>query len=75
MCRKNLPGNVVHTETTKAAFETLKSRMIYSPVLFIPSMGHEAGFVVATNASKVGIAGVLFTRRHLWLFKTMCLIG
>ena len=28
MCRKNLPGNVVHTDATKAAFETLKSRMI-----------------------------------------------
>jgi len=58
MCRKNLPGNVVHTEATKVAFETLKSRMISARVL-IPKMGHEAEFVVATDASKVGIVGVL----------------
>ena len=31
--RKNLPGNVVHTEATKTAFETLKARMICAPVL------------------------------------------
>jgi hypothetical protein len=59
LCRKNLPGNVVHTDATKTAFETLKSRMISTPVLLIPKMGHEAEFVVATGASKVGIAGVL----------------
>jgi len=33
MCRKLFPGNVVHIEATKAAFETLKSCMIYAPVL------------------------------------------
>ena len=33
--------------------------MISKPVLLILSMGHEAEFVVATDASKVGIAGVL----------------
>ena len=59
ICRKNLSGNVVHTETTKADFETLKSRMIAAPILLILSMGHEAEFVVATYASKVGVAGVL----------------
>jgi hypothetical protein len=59
MRRKNLRGNVVHTELTKAAFDTLKSRMISAPILLIPKMGHEAEFVVATDASKVGIAGVL----------------
>ena len=42
MCRKNLPVNVVHTDAIKAAFETLKSRMISAPVLLIPIMGHEA---------------------------------
>ena len=57
-CHKNLLGNVVHTETTKAAFETLKFRMFFAPVLLIPKMGHEAEFVVATDASEVGIAGV-----------------
>jgi hypothetical protein len=55
LCRKNLPGNVVHTNATKTAFETLKSRMISAPILLIPSMGHEAEFLVATDASKVGI--------------------
>ena len=57
--RKNLPDNVVHTEATKTAFETLKSRMISAPVLLIPQMGYEAEFDVATDASKVDIAGVL----------------
>jgi hypothetical protein len=59
MCRQQLPGNVVHIEATKTAFETLKFRIILAPVLLIPKMGHEAEFVVATDASKVGIAGVL----------------
>ena len=59
MCRKNLHGNGVHTETTKAVFETLKSRMISTLVLLIPKMEHETEFFVATDASKVGIVGVL----------------
>ncbi len=59
MCRKNLLGNVVHTDVTKADFETLKSRMTLAPVLLIPRMGHKAEFVVATDASKIGIPGVL----------------
>ncbi len=75
MCRKNLPSNVVHTEATKVAFETLKSRMIFAPILLIPRMGHEAEFGVATDASKVGIVGVRLQNRHLWIFKTMCLLG
>jgi len=33
--------------------------MISAPVLLIAKMGHEAEFVVATVASKVGIVGVL----------------
>ncbi len=52
MCRKNSLGNVVHTYATKAAFETLKSRMILAPFLLIPKVGHEAEFVVVTDASK-----------------------
>jgi hypothetical protein len=60
MCSKNLPGNVVHTEATKAAFETLKARMIFALVLLIPKIGHDVELVVATDASKVGIVGVLF---------------
>ena len=59
MCRKNVPGNVVHIETTKVAFETLKSHMIFASVLLISKTGHEAEFVVATDASKFSISGVL----------------
>jgi hypothetical protein len=59
MCRKNLHGNVLHTEATKTDFETLKSRMISAPVLLIPKRGRDSEFVVVTDASKVGIVGVL----------------
>jgi hypothetical protein len=59
LCRKSLPGRVVHSVTTRAAFEILKARMISALVLLISKTGHEAEFVVATDASKVGIAGVL----------------
>ena len=59
MYRKNLIGNIVHTEATKSAFETLKSRMISAQVLLIPTMGHETAFVVATDDSKAGIASVI----------------
>ncbi len=54
MCRKNLLGNVVHTEATKVTFETLKARMIFAPILLIPKAGHDV--------SKVGIAGVLLQK-------------
>ena len=33
--------------------------MISASILLIPKMGHEAEFVVASDASKVGIVGVL----------------
>jgi hypothetical protein len=59
LCRKSLPGKVAHSDTTRTAFETLKARMISAPMLLIPKSGHYAEFVVATDASKVGIAGVL----------------
>ena len=52
-------GNVVHTDATKTAFETLKSRIILAQVLLILKMGHEAEFAFATDASKDGIVGVL----------------
>jgi hypothetical protein len=59
MCRKRLPSNDVHSEATKAAFETLKARMIFAPVLLIPKAGHDAEFGVAADASNnIGIAGV-----------------
>ena len=53
LCRKSLPGRVVHA--TKAAFETLKARMISAHVLQIPKSGRDAEFIVATDASKVGL--------------------
>jgi len=59
VCRKSLPVRELHSNTTIAAFEILKARMISAIVLLIPKFGQEEGFVVATDASKVGIARVL----------------
>ncbi len=59
VCRNSLPGKLARSDATRAAFETLKARMIFAPVLLIPKTGRDAEFVVATNASKVGIAGAL----------------
>ena len=59
LCRKSLPGRVVHSDTSRADFETLKARIISAPVLHHPKSGQKAESVVATIASKVGIAGVL----------------
>ena len=50
-----MSSNGDHTEATTIAFETLKSRMIFVPVLLVPKMGQYAEFVVATDANKVGI--------------------
>ena len=60
MCRKSLPGRVVYSDTTRVAFETLKAIMISAHVHLIPKSDHDAEFIVATNASKAGIAGVIF---------------
>ena len=49
----------VHSDATRTAFETLKARMISAHVLLIPKSGRDAEFIVATDASKVGIAAVL----------------
>jgi hypothetical protein len=59
LCRKSLPGRVVYSDTTRAAFETLKARIISGHDFLNPKSGQEAEFCVATNASKVGIAGLL----------------
>ncbi len=59
LCPKSLLRQVVHYDTTRVAFETLKARLIFALVLMIPKFGKDAEFVVATDASKVGIAGVL----------------
>ena len=65
MCRKNLPGNVVHTKSTKAAFETLKSRMISVPVLLIPKMGHEADFFLQLMLVKLALLVCSYKRTFL----------
>ncbi len=68
LCRKSLPGRVVHCDATWADFETLKARMISAPVLIISKYGQEAKFIVATDASKIGIARVLlqeYSEGHL----------
>ena len=62
LCRKSLPGRAVHSDATNVAFETLKARIISAPVLLIPISSQEAEFVVATDAIKVGIAGVLLQK-------------
>ncbi len=56
LCRKSLPGRVVHSDTTRAAFETLQARMISAPELPILKSGRDAEFIVVNDASKVGIA-------------------
>ena len=54
-----MPGRVIHSDATRVAFDTLKARMIYASVLLIPKSDRDAKFIVATDASKVGIVGVL----------------
>jgi hypothetical protein len=56
--QKSLPGKVAHV-FTRAAYETLKVRMIFAPVFLIPKSSKDAKFIVATDSSKVGIAEVL----------------
>jgi len=43
----------------KAAFQTHKSRIISATVLIVLNVGQEAEFIVASDASNVGIVGVL----------------
>ena len=59
MTRKGKPGKVVWDTTTRAAFETLKARMISAPVLQLPAIGPQSEFIVATDASNVGLGAVL----------------
>ncbi len=68
LCRKSLPGRVVHRDTTRAAFKTLKAKLISAHVLLIPKYGRDVDFIDATIASKVGIARALLQEdfeRHL----------
>ena len=51
--------------------------MISAPVLPIPKSGRNAEFIVATDASKFGIAGVLLQEDYEGHMQTetMCLMG
>ena len=59
MCRKGKPGKVVWDSHARDAFEILKARMISAPLLLIPKCGADAEFIVATDASDVGLGAVL----------------
>ena len=59
LCQRSLPERVVHSDTTKGVFETVKARMISVLVLLILKSGQDAELVVATDASKICIAGLL----------------
>ena len=59
MCKKDKPGRVVWTDTARIAFETLKARLTSAPLLLIPKSGTDAEFIVATDASDVGLGAVL----------------
>ena len=55
-----MPGRVVQSDTIGDAFQTLKARLISAlHVLLILISRLDAELIVATNASKVGNAGVL----------------
>ena len=55
-------GVVVWTDDAKVAFETLKARLTSAPVLLIPVCGPESEFVVATDASDVGLGACLLQK-------------
>jgi hypothetical protein len=44
LCRKSLPGRVVHCDVTRVVLETLKSRIISAHVLLIPKSSQDAEF-------------------------------
>lgn len=59
LLRKAKPAIVDWTPECQEAFETLKLRLISAPCLAIPEVGTDATFIVATDASNVGLAAVL----------------
>mmetsp|Transcript_32607 Transcript_32607/g.82239 ORF Transcript_32607/g.82239 Transcript_32607/m.82239 type:complete len:736 (-) Transcript_32607:576-2783(-) len=59
LLRKSKPVHVDWSPACQEAFETLRLRLISAPCLSIPSMGADATFTVATDASNVGLAAVL----------------
>ena len=59
MLMQNMPLKLVWSDLTRCAFETLVVRLTSAPVLALPDTRTGAMFTVATDASNVGIAGVL----------------
>ena len=60
MCHTNgLAGNIVHTKVTKAAVEFHKALMISALVILIPKSDNKAECVVAIDANKIDVVGVL----------------
>jgi len=57
--KRDKSGSVTWNDTGLVAFEALKARLISAPVLLIPVCGADAEFVVATDASDVGLGAVL----------------
>ena len=62
--RSQKPGSIVWNDDAMLAFETLKARLVSAPVLLIPECGPESTFVVATDASDVGLGAVLLQEDH-----------
>jgi hypothetical protein len=59
LLRNSLLQKVTLTLACLEAFETLKLRLISAPCLILPEITSDATFIVATDASIVGIAAVI----------------
>ncbi len=62
LCRKSLPGRVVHCDATMVAFEALKSRMISAPVLLIPKFSKEAKILLRQMRVRSALPGYYFKK-------------
>ena len=59
MLKQDMPTKLVWSDLTRSAFESSVLRLTSAPVLAVPDTRIAAMFTVATDASNVGIAGVL----------------
>ena len=57
MCRKNVPGNIVHTKVTKVAFEFLKARISSTLVWLIPKSNHDQNFLLQLMQTRLVLFG------------------
>ena len=58
--RRQKSGSVIWNDDAR----DIKARLVSAPVLLIPECGHESTFVVATDASDVGLGAVLLQEDH-----------